>query len=108
MAAIRPRAVLTCWARAEACRRVGKDAHGVAAVARDLGVGWATVMRAVAEHGQPLVDDPARLDAVTALGLVRPASFWPPRPRPPGISPAWSTSQVAGCWTSSLTAPPRP
>jgi transposase len=44
-AAIRPRAVLTCRARAEACRRVGKDAHAVAAVARDLGVGWATVMR---------------------------------------------------------------
>jgi transposase len=68
-AAIRPRAVLTCRARAEACRRVGKDAHAVAAVARDLGVGWATVMRAVAEHGLPLVDDPARLDGVAALGL---------------------------------------
>jgi transposase len=68
-AAIRPRAVLTQRARAEACRRVGKDAHAVAAVARDLGVGWATVMRAVAEHGSPLVDDPARLDGVATLGL---------------------------------------
>jgi transposase len=67
--AIRPRAVLTERARAEACRRVGKDAHAVAAVARDLGVGWATIMRAVADHGQPLVDDPARLDGVAALGL---------------------------------------
>jgi transposase len=67
--AIRPRAVLTCRARAEACRRVGKDAHAVAAVARDLGVGWATVMRAVRDHGQPLVDDPARLHGVAALGL---------------------------------------
>jgi transposase len=36
-AAIRPRAVLTERARAEACRRVGKDAHAVAAVARDQG-----------------------------------------------------------------------
>jgi hypothetical protein len=36
--------VLTERARAEACRRVGKDAHAVAAVARDLGVGWATIM----------------------------------------------------------------
>jgi transposase len=54
--AIRPRVVLTCRARAEACRRVGKDAHAVTAVARDLGVGWATVLRAVAEHGQPLVE----------------------------------------------------
>jgi transposase len=41
--AIRPRAVLTERARTEACRRVGKDAHAVAAVARDPGVGWATV-----------------------------------------------------------------
>ena len=68
-AAIRPRAVLTCRARAEACRRVGKDAHAVAAVARDLGVGWATVMRAVRDHGTPLVEDPARLAGVTMLGL---------------------------------------
>ena len=59
--AIHPRAVLTERARAEACRRVGKDAHAVAAVARDLGVGWATVMRAVRDHGRPLVDDAARL-----------------------------------------------
>ena len=67
--AIRPRAVLTERARAEACRRVGKDAHAVAAVARDLGVGWATIMRAVADHGTQLVDDPTRLDGVAALGL---------------------------------------
>jgi transposase len=69
VAAIRPRAVLTERARAEACRRVGRDAHAVAAVARDLGVGWATVMRAVGDHGRPLVDDPARLQGVAALGL---------------------------------------
>jgi transposase len=68
-AAIGPRMVLTERARAEACRRVGKDAHAVAAVARDLGVGWATVMRAVADHGRPLVEDPGRLDGVAALGL---------------------------------------
>jgi transposase len=66
---VRPRAVLTCRARAEACRRVGKDAYAVAAVARDLGVGWATVMRAVADHGQPLLEDPGRLNGVAALGL---------------------------------------
>jgi transposase len=69
VAGIAPRAVLTHRARAEACRRIGKDAHTVAAVARDLGVGWATVMRAVREHGTPLVDDPTRLDDVVALGL---------------------------------------
>jgi transposase len=61
--------VLTERARAEACRRVGKDAHAVAAVARDLGVGWATVMRAVRDHGSLLVDDAARLEGVVALGL---------------------------------------
>jgi transposase len=69
VAAVGPRVVLTERARAEACRRVGKDAHAVAAVARDLGVGWATVMRAVADHGAPLVEDPTRLDGVAALGL---------------------------------------
>jgi len=37
--AIRPRVVLTERARAEACRRVGKDAHAVAAVAR-YAWGW--------------------------------------------------------------------
>jgi transposase len=68
-AAIGPRLVLTERARAEACRRVGKDAHAVAAVARDLGVGWGTVMRAVHEHGSPLVDDAARLEGVATLGV---------------------------------------
>jgi transposase len=69
VAVIAPRAVLTQRAGAEACRRVGKDAHAVAAVARDLGVGWATIMRAVRDHGRPLVDDPTRLEEVAALGL---------------------------------------
>jgi transposase len=69
VAAVHPRAVLTERARAEACRRVGKDGHAVAPVARDLGVGWATVMRAVHEHGVALVDDAARLEGVVALGL---------------------------------------
>jgi transposase len=68
-AAIGPRAVLTERARAEACRRVGKDAHAVAAVARDLGVSWATVMRSVHDYGTALVDDAARLDGVAALGV---------------------------------------
>jgi transposase len=69
VAAIGPRAVLTQRARAEACRRVGKDAQAVAAVARDLGVGWATIMRAVRDYGTPLLEDPTRLDGVTTLGL---------------------------------------
>jgi transposase len=67
--AIGPRSSLTERARAEACRRVGEDGHDVAAVAVDYGVGWATVMRAVRDHGRRRVDDPARLDGVTALGV---------------------------------------
>jgi transposase len=38
-------------------------------MARELGVCWDTVMEAVREHGQPLVDDPGRVGAVTALGV---------------------------------------
>jgi transposase len=67
--AIRARASLTERARAEACRRVGEDGHDVAAVAVEYGVGWHTIMRAVRDHGRPLVDDPARLDNVTAVGV---------------------------------------
>ena len=64
-----PRAVLTERARRQVCRRVGKGGESVAAVARDLGVGWHTAMRAVIDHGTPLVDDPARPAGVRALGV---------------------------------------
>jgi len=64
------------------CVRVGKDAHAVAAVARDLGVGWATIMRAVADHGVPLVDDPTRLGSVAALGLDETSFLKAPRVAP--------------------------
>ncbi len=63
------RASLTERARAEACRRVGEDGHDVAAVAVEYGVGWHTIMRAVRHHGRPLIDDPARLSGVTAVGV---------------------------------------
>src|SRR4051812_10351122 len=66
---IPPRASLTTRAAWLACQRVGRDGESVAVVAWDLGVGWGTVMRAVAEHGTPLVDDPARLAGVAALGV---------------------------------------
>jgi len=68
-AVIAPRAVLTQRARVDACRRVGREGHSVAAVARDLGVGWHTVMNAVIDVGTPLVDDPARTAGVRALGV---------------------------------------
>ncbi len=41
----------------------------MAKAARNFGVGWHTAMAAVRDHGQPLVEDPARLDGVEALGL---------------------------------------
>jgi transposase len=66
---IAARASLTERARAEACRRVGQDNHAVAQVARALGVGWATVMAAVRDYGEPLVDNPGRIGAVGGLGL---------------------------------------
>ena len=44
---VAPRASWTERARKQACRRVGRDGHSVAAVARDFGVSWATVMAAV-------------------------------------------------------------
>jgi len=68
-AAIAPRASLSERARRDACRRVGRDGHSVAQVARDLGVGWSTVMAAVRDHGGPLVEDPGRIGHVEALGL---------------------------------------
>jgi len=41
------RAVLTERARDQAARQVGRDNQSVAAVAREFGVGWETIMRAV-------------------------------------------------------------
>jgi transposase len=66
---IAARASLTRRARTEMCRRVGEDGDSVAAVASDFGVGWHCAMRAVVEHGTPLVEDPDRLGAPSALGL---------------------------------------
>jgi transposase len=67
--AIRPRAVLTERARRWAMRRVGAHGETVASVARQLGVGWYTVMRGVREYGEPLIEDPNRLDQITGLGV---------------------------------------
>ena len=51
---IAPRASGTERARTQACRRVGRDGNSVAAVARDFGVGWATVMAALREYAARL------------------------------------------------------
>ena len=66
---IEPRAVLSVRARREAARRVGEDGTSVA-VARDLGVGWSTVMDAVREYGEPLVAEQlGSLSGVRSLGM---------------------------------------
>lgn len=81
-AEIGPRMSLTERARKAACRRVGKEGQSVAAVARDLGSGWHTVMRAVRDHGQELVEDPGRLEGVTALGMDETSFLRAGRDRP--------------------------
>jgi transposase len=63
------RAVLTLRAGAEATRQVGELALPVAVVANELGVCWWTVMDAVVRHGTPLVENPARVGPVRALGI---------------------------------------
>lgn len=64
---VRSRASLTERARREACRLVGEGGLDVVAVAMLFGVGCGTAMRAVREHGQPLIDDPRRLTEVVAV-----------------------------------------
>jgi transposase len=41
----------------------------VAQVAAELGIAWGTVMAALVEYGTPMVDDPAQLAEVEALGV---------------------------------------
>jgi len=63
------RCLLTNRAGRECCLQVGLNARPVAQMARELGVCWDTVMAAVREHGEPLLDDPARVGAVAQLGV---------------------------------------
>jgi transposase len=67
--AIAPRAALTERARVWAFEQVGAADAAVSRVAAGLGVAWWTIMRQVLHRGRPLVDDPARLDGVTAAGV---------------------------------------
>ena len=41
----------------------------MAAVAAGSGVGWATIMAAVRDYGQPLIEDPHRLEQVDTVGV---------------------------------------
>lgn len=63
------RCLLTRRAGLECCRQVGLNARPVAQMARELGVSWHTVMNAVREHGEPLVDDPDRTRRVRMRGV---------------------------------------
>ncbi len=67
--AIAARAVLTERARAEICRRVGRDGHSVAQLAREFGVSWHPAMEAVRDHGRPRVDHLSRLRLPSAIGI---------------------------------------
>ncbi len=65
---ISARVLLTRRAGAETCRQVGENARPVAELAEELGVCWWTVMGRF-EHGQPLVEGPARVGPVEMLGV---------------------------------------
>ena len=60
---------LTRRAALECCLEVGLNARPVAQLARALGMSWHTVMNAVREYGEPLVDDPDRVRQVRQLGI---------------------------------------
>jgi transposase len=64
-----PRLAMTDRAGRWATLQVGRQGRTVAEVARELGCDWHTVNDAVIAYGTPLVEDPARVGAVTAVGL---------------------------------------
>lgn len=66
---IAPRAALTGRARARLADMVNIDGDSIAAAAAEFGVGWHTANQAVAEHTDPVIDDPGRLKDVTAIGV---------------------------------------
>lgn len=84
------RAVLTQRAKAWVAWRVGANGETVAAVARMLGLGWCTVMRAVVEVGKPLIGHASRLDGVGGLGVDEHAWQRASRTRPT----RWATGIV--------------
>jgi transposase len=86
------RCLLTDRAGAECCRQVGRNARPVSQMADELGVCWDTVMAAVREHGEPLVDDPARVGMVTALGVDETTWLSATKDHTTSTPPAWWTS----------------
>lgn len=67
--AIGPRASLTERARERLARMVNIDGDSIAAAAAESGVGWHTAHAAVAAYTDAVIDDPARLDGVRAIGV---------------------------------------
>ncbi|OYV58110.1 MAG: hypothetical protein B7Z69_10150 [Actinobacteria bacterium 21-73-9] len=67
--ALSARCLLTRRAALACCREVGLNARPVAQMARELGVAWHTVMNAVREYGEPLIDDSDRVGRVRQLGV---------------------------------------
>jgi transposase len=67
--AIAPRAVLSERARKRLSDMVNIDGDSIAGAAAEFGVGWHTGNQAVAEYTDPHIDDPDRLEGVTAIGV---------------------------------------
>lgn len=63
------RCLLTNRAGAVCCRQVGRNARPVTQMASEFGVCWDTVMDAVREQGEPLINDPGRVGVVAELGV---------------------------------------
>ena len=63
------RASLTERARVRLAEMVNVDGDTIAAAASEFGVGWHTANQAVAAYTDPVIDDPARLNGVTAIGV---------------------------------------
>ena len=66
---IAPRASLTDRARARLADMVNIDGVSIAAAGGEFGVGWHCANLAAAEHTDPVIDDPARFDGVSAIGV---------------------------------------
>jgi hypothetical protein len=66
---IAPRASLTARARARLAEMVNVGSESIAGAAAAFGVGWHIAHQAVIEHTDPVVDDPGRLERVTAIGV---------------------------------------
>ena len=89
------RAKVTDRAGRHVTARVGRDGRTVTDVAVELGCDWHTVMDAVRSYGTALIEDPARIGPVEALGLDE-TLF------------ARTGSTKTRCWCTSIVALDRP